>query len=155
MSFLFSGFADTIQGLQLLGLLDLNPHTALHPKGPDITWVSYAENVQFNRDYVTGRVLNWLICISWLLFASSLPYPRIVVFWCFVQTTISNLIQTETWCDETKKNLSEYIEYTVLSYSQVVHAATFSDFLNDLSVSQLPLIYLQCNTAKWLGCMIS
>ncbi|XP_021922979.1 alpha-aminoadipic semialdehyde synthase, mitochondrial isoform X2 [Zootermopsis nevadensis] len=34
----FKGFADTIQGLQLLGLLDLNPHTALHPKGPDITW---------------------------------------------------------------------------------------------------------------------
>jgi len=34
------GFADTIQGLQLLGLMDPNPHPALHPKGPDITWVS-------------------------------------------------------------------------------------------------------------------
>jgi len=34
----FRGFADTIQGLQLLGLMDPNPHPALHPKGPDITW---------------------------------------------------------------------------------------------------------------------
>jgi alpha-aminoadipic semialdehyde synthase len=46
MKFLSSGFADTIQGLQLLGLLDPDPHPALHPKGPDITWVSSAENVQ-------------------------------------------------------------------------------------------------------------
>ncbi|XP_012281223.1 alpha-aminoadipic semialdehyde synthase, mitochondrial [Orussus abietinus] len=34
----FKGFADTIQGLQLLGLIDPNPHPILHPNGPDITW---------------------------------------------------------------------------------------------------------------------
>ncbi|PNF15025.1 Alpha-aminoadipic semialdehyde synthase, mitochondrial [Cryptotermes secundus] len=34
----FQGFADTIQGLLLLGLMDPNPHPALHPKGPEITW---------------------------------------------------------------------------------------------------------------------
>jgi hypothetical protein len=39
-NFVSLGFADTIQGLQLLGLMDPNPHPALHPKGPDITWVS-------------------------------------------------------------------------------------------------------------------
>ncbi|PSN46751.1 Alpha-aminoadipic semialdehyde synthase [Blattella germanica] len=31
-------FSDTIQGLQLLGLMDPSPHPALHPKGPEITW---------------------------------------------------------------------------------------------------------------------
>ncbi|KAJ9586025.1 hypothetical protein L9F63_020322 [Diploptera punctata] len=35
----FQGYADTIQGLQLLGLMDPNPHPVLHPKGPDITWL--------------------------------------------------------------------------------------------------------------------
>lgn len=34
-----------IQGLQLLGLIDPNPHPALHPNGPDITWVRYREKV--------------------------------------------------------------------------------------------------------------
>lgn len=62
-----SGFADTIQGLQLLGLLDSNPHTALHPKGPDITWVSSAVNVQFHRNDMMGRKQNWLMSISWWL----------------------------------------------------------------------------------------
>lgn len=35
----FKGFSDTILGLQLLGLIDPNPHPILHPNGPDITWV--------------------------------------------------------------------------------------------------------------------
>jgi alpha-aminoadipic semialdehyde synthase len=35
----FRGFADSMKGLQILGLLDPEPHTALHPNGPDITWV--------------------------------------------------------------------------------------------------------------------
>nr|CAD7265330.1 unnamed protein product [Timema shepardi] len=35
----FQGFCDTVQGMQSLGLFDTNPHPALHPKGPEITWV--------------------------------------------------------------------------------------------------------------------
>ncbi|BES97472.1 alpha-aminoadipic semialdehyde synthase [Nesidiocoris tenuis] len=34
----FKGFTDTMIGLQKLGLIDPNPHPALHPSGPDITW---------------------------------------------------------------------------------------------------------------------
>ncbi|XP_011497903.1 PREDICTED: alpha-aminoadipic semialdehyde synthase, mitochondrial [Ceratosolen solmsi marchali] len=34
----FRGYADRIQGLQLLGLIDPNPHPILHPNGPEITW---------------------------------------------------------------------------------------------------------------------
>ncbi|CAG2060215.1 unnamed protein product [Timema podura] len=34
----FQGFCDTVQGMQSLGLFDTNPHPALHPKGPEITW---------------------------------------------------------------------------------------------------------------------
>ena len=36
----FRGYSDTVQGLQLLGLIDPNTHPSLHPNGPDITWVS-------------------------------------------------------------------------------------------------------------------
>lgn len=36
----YKGFTKCIQGMQLLGLIDPNPHTCLHPKGPEITWVS-------------------------------------------------------------------------------------------------------------------
>lgn len=35
----FKGFADTMQGLQFLGLIDPDPHPILHPRGPEITWV--------------------------------------------------------------------------------------------------------------------
>lgn len=38
----YRGFSDTIQGLQLLGLIDPSPHPILHPNGPEITWVSYS-----------------------------------------------------------------------------------------------------------------
>lgn len=37
----FRGFSETVQGLQLLGVIDPNPHPILHPNGPDITWVKY------------------------------------------------------------------------------------------------------------------
>ena len=37
----FQGFSNTIQALQILGLIDPNPHPILHPNGPEITWVSY------------------------------------------------------------------------------------------------------------------
>lgn len=37
----FRGYSDTVQGLQLLGLIDPNVHPALHPNGPEITWVSF------------------------------------------------------------------------------------------------------------------
>lgn len=36
----FKGYSDTVLSLQLLGLVDPNPHPILHPSGPDITWVS-------------------------------------------------------------------------------------------------------------------
>lgn len=36
----FKGFADTVQALQYLGLIDPNPHPILHPNGPEITWVN-------------------------------------------------------------------------------------------------------------------
>jgi alpha-aminoadipic semialdehyde synthase len=35
----YTGFAETMRGLIKLGLIDPNPHPALHPKGPEITWV--------------------------------------------------------------------------------------------------------------------
>lgn len=34
----YKGFADTMIGVQKLGLIDPNPHPALHPSGPEITW---------------------------------------------------------------------------------------------------------------------
>ncbi|XP_014213003.1 alpha-aminoadipic semialdehyde synthase, mitochondrial [Copidosoma floridanum] len=34
----FRGYSDTVQGLQLLGLVDPNPQPILHPNGPEITW---------------------------------------------------------------------------------------------------------------------
>jgi hypothetical protein len=54
MNFVSSGFADTIQGLQLLGLMDPNPHPALHPKGPDITWVSL-KTLQYSSLHLQGK----------------------------------------------------------------------------------------------------
>lgn len=34
----YSGFANMMKGIIKLGLIDPNPHPALHPKGPEITW---------------------------------------------------------------------------------------------------------------------
>ncbi|XP_058449645.1 alpha-aminoadipic semialdehyde synthase, mitochondrial isoform X2 [Malaya genurostris] len=34
----YKGFSDTIKPMQLLGLIDPNPHPMLHPHGPEITW---------------------------------------------------------------------------------------------------------------------
>jgi len=42
----FKGFADSMKGLQALGLLGLNPHPALHPNGPELTWVIYIFNLK-------------------------------------------------------------------------------------------------------------
>lgn len=36
----FRGFSDTLQALQILGLINPNPHPILHPSGPDLTWVN-------------------------------------------------------------------------------------------------------------------
>lgn len=35
----YSGFADCVKSMQLLGLIDPEPHPMLHPHGPDVTWV--------------------------------------------------------------------------------------------------------------------
>lgn len=35
----FKGFSECIKTLQLIGLIDPEPHPMLHPQGPDITWV--------------------------------------------------------------------------------------------------------------------
>ncbi|EAT33010.1 AAEL014734-PA [Aedes aegypti] len=34
----YKGFSDSIKPMQLLGLIDPNPHPMLHPHGPEITW---------------------------------------------------------------------------------------------------------------------
>ncbi|KAB7495264.1 Alpha-aminoadipic semialdehyde synthase, mitochondrial [Armadillidium nasatum] len=34
----YKGFSNIVIGLQKLGLLDHEPHTSLHPKGPELTW---------------------------------------------------------------------------------------------------------------------
>jgi hypothetical protein len=115
INFWSSGFADTIQGLQLLGLMDPNPHPALHPKGPDITCVSSAEYVQFHRNDVMGRVQNWLIAISWLLLTSLFLYPRTVVCWCFCPDYHIQLCSNRNMPWGNKKYLSEHTEHIVLS----------------------------------------
>lgn len=35
----FKGFAECVQSMQLLGLIDAEPNAMLHPGGPEITWV--------------------------------------------------------------------------------------------------------------------
>lgn len=35
----YRGFSETVRAMQLLGLIDPEPHPLLHPSGPDITWV--------------------------------------------------------------------------------------------------------------------
>lgn len=35
----YKGFSECIRAMQLLGLIDTEPHPMLHPNGPDITWV--------------------------------------------------------------------------------------------------------------------
>lgn len=35
----YKGFAECIKSLQLLGLIDPEPHPMLHSHGPDVTWV--------------------------------------------------------------------------------------------------------------------
>lgn len=37
--FYVSGFAECVQCMQFLGLVDPNPHPMLHPDGPEVTWV--------------------------------------------------------------------------------------------------------------------
>ncbi|XP_075154034.1 lysine ketoglutarate reductase/saccharopine dehydrogenase [Haematobia irritans] len=34
----YKGFSESIQPMQLLGLIDPEPHAMLHPNGPDVTW---------------------------------------------------------------------------------------------------------------------
>ncbi|XP_037960737.1 alpha-aminoadipic semialdehyde synthase, mitochondrial [Teleopsis dalmanni] len=34
----YKGFSESIQPMQLLGLIDPEPHPMLHPNGPDVTW---------------------------------------------------------------------------------------------------------------------
>ncbi|XP_034232619.1 alpha-aminoadipic semialdehyde synthase, mitochondrial isoform X2 [Thrips palmi] len=41
----YRGFTDTMQGLQILGLINMDPHPALHPKGPEITWRAFVCNL--------------------------------------------------------------------------------------------------------------
>ncbi|KAE8737345.1 hypothetical protein FOCC_FOCC017194 [Frankliniella occidentalis] len=41
----YRGFSDTVQSLQILGLINAEPHPALHPKGPEITWRAFVCNL--------------------------------------------------------------------------------------------------------------
>lgn len=36
----YKGFTECIRAIQLLGLIDTEPHPMLHPNGPDVTWVN-------------------------------------------------------------------------------------------------------------------
>lgn len=35
----YKGFSDCVKAMQMIGLLDTEPHPMLHPNGPEITWV--------------------------------------------------------------------------------------------------------------------
>ncbi|XP_076468857.1 alpha-aminoadipic semialdehyde synthase, mitochondrial-like isoform X2 [Babylonia areolata] len=37
----YKGFTDAVKALMSLGFLDAEPHTSLHPNGPDITWKGF------------------------------------------------------------------------------------------------------------------
>lgn len=39
-----AGFIDMMKALNEIGLIDPNPHTSLHPQGPEITWVILIAN---------------------------------------------------------------------------------------------------------------
>uniref|UniRef100_A0A182P494 Alpha-aminoadipic semialdehyde synthase, mitochondrial n=1 Tax=Anopheles epiroticus TaxID=199890 RepID=A0A182P494_9DIPT len=41
----YKGFSDTIKPMQLLGLIDPNPHPLLHPHGPELTWRQLVVNM--------------------------------------------------------------------------------------------------------------
>lgn len=50
---------ETMSALQQLGLLDLTPHPALHPNGPEITWVSQFLLLQLERNrhpFMTNKI---------------------------------------------------------------------------------------------------
>jgi len=36
----FEGFTKSMKALHKLHLIDTNPHPILHPKGPEMTWVT-------------------------------------------------------------------------------------------------------------------
>lgn len=52
----FKGFADSMKGLQALGLLGLDPHPALHPNGPELTWVCNLKLIIF---YLTKQIYSF------------------------------------------------------------------------------------------------
>ncbi|EDW03707.1 alpha-aminoadipic semialdehyde synthase, mitochondrial [Drosophila grimshawi] len=41
----YKGFSDSIKPMQLLGLIDPEPHAMLHPSGPDVTWRQLVTNL--------------------------------------------------------------------------------------------------------------
>lgn len=41
----YKGFSDCVKSMQLLGLIDPEPHPMLHPSGPEVTWVFYINAV--------------------------------------------------------------------------------------------------------------
>nr|CAD7429944.1 unnamed protein product [Timema monikensis] len=59
----FQGFCDTVQGMQSLGLFDTNPHPALHPKGPEITWAAPSgANAVFDLGALLSCTQRQLVC---------------------------------------------------------------------------------------------
>lgn len=40
----YKGFSECIKSMQLLGLIDTEPHPMLHPNGPEVTWVCFFLN---------------------------------------------------------------------------------------------------------------
>lgn len=47
----YKGFSDCIRAMQLLGLIDSEPHPMLHPNGPDVTWVKRTNEKSINFQF--------------------------------------------------------------------------------------------------------
>ncbi|KAG1658196.1 Alpha-aminoadipic semialdehyde synthase, mitochondrial [Nymphon striatum] len=55
----YKGFAEAVIGLQLMGLIDPNPHPSLHPRGPDISWKEFlCQLLGQPSDLLTPNVKN-------------------------------------------------------------------------------------------------
>lgn len=46
----YKGFAECIEAIQTLGLIDTEPHPMFHPSGPEVTWVNLKLNFNENKN---------------------------------------------------------------------------------------------------------
>lgn len=57
----YNGFCDAMKGLLKMGLVDPNPHPALHAKGPEITWRQFMGQLTGHNDNILLSNLKNLI----------------------------------------------------------------------------------------------